>query len=86
MAWCSVKRKHRDNFTFTLPRFHYQLDIKRVKILYGGPRAWRLVDRLTTPNVKKKLVRCYTGPRTGSCEPGNEQSGSIKGGEFRVVE
>jgi hypothetical protein len=32
---------------------------------------------------QKELVgKCYTEPRVGSCEHGNEPSGSIKGGEF----
>jgi hypothetical protein len=32
---------------------------------------------------KKQLVmKCYKGPRVGSCEQGNEPSGSIKGEEF----
>jgi hypothetical protein len=46
--------------------------------------AWGLGEGLTTPDRKNQLVtKCYRGPHVvGSCERGNEPSGSIKGGEF----
>jgi hypothetical protein len=48
-----------------------------------GPSHWGLGGELTTPHCKNQHVtKCYTGPRAGSCEHGNEPSGSIKDGEF----
>jgi hypothetical protein len=47
---------------------------------------WGLGEGLTTPRYKKKLA-CYEMLHralelAGSCEYGNEPSGSIRGGEF----
>jgi hypothetical protein len=51
----------------------------------GGPSVWGLGKGLTTP-YRKKGARCDMLRRAsklaGSCEHGNEPSGSIKGGEF----
>jgi hypothetical protein len=51
----------------------------------GGPPGWGLGEVLTTPHRKK--VPCYetlyrASDLAGSCECGNEPSGSIKRGEF----
>jgi hypothetical protein len=49
----------------------------------GGPPAWGLGEVLTTPHRKK--LPCYETlyrASAGSCECGNEPSGSIKRAEF----
>jgi hypothetical protein len=38
--------------------------------------------RPNDPEDSHLYFTCYTGPRAGCCEHGNEQLGSIKGGEF----
>jgi hypothetical protein len=59
----------------------------RFAILPLAPLAWELDAGLITHHRKRQLVmKCYTGPWNwtegpvpGSCEHGNEPSGSIKG-------
>jgi hypothetical protein len=50
----------------------------------GGPPAWGLGEVLTSPH-RKKVSCCESFNRVskaGTCECGNEPSGSIKCGEF----
>jgi hypothetical protein len=53
---------------------------------YSDPTAWGLGEGPTTGHRKKKTARYEMLHRAlelaGSCEHGNEPSGSIKGGEF----
>jgi hypothetical protein len=69
---------------------HTQLELRiywinsRGQQTRGGPRAWGLGEKLTTPPRKNtgRYEILHRPSEAGCCEHGNEVSGSIKGGEF----